>query len=103
MALEDGGSMAVSLKDGGGMAALGGGVGKLLRIAAVALGNGGGRRTCDYGISISIVKAKGLLLQCQCQRRQGQQERTRLMQGTYVGSNCKEIDVLWQWWWWQRW
>jgi hypothetical protein len=59
MALEDGGSAAVAFEDGGG-AALGGGIGQRVKIPAVALGSGGGRRTFNYGIGISVVKAKGL-------------------------------------------
>jgi hypothetical protein len=50
---------AVVLEDGGGAAVLGGGFGQRLKIAAVALGSGCGRRTCDDSIVISIVKAKG--------------------------------------------
>jgi hypothetical protein len=39
---------------------LGGGIGWRLRIAAGVLGSGdGGRRTCNNGISVSTVKAKG--------------------------------------------
>jgi hypothetical protein len=91
MALEDGG--------GGGMA-LGAGIGWQLMIAVAALGGGSGRRTCDYGVGVSIVEAKGLLLRHWHQCWQGWQERTCPMQGTYVGSNGKEIDVLrWRWRW----
>ena len=39
MVLEDGGGAAVALKDGGGVAALGGGIGRQFKIAA-ALGGG---------------------------------------------------------------
>ncbi len=45
------------LEDGGGMAALGGGTGQRLKIAATALGSSGGRRTCKDGIGIRIIKA----------------------------------------------
>jgi hypothetical protein len=61
--------MEMLLEDGGGAAALalGGGIGHRLKIAAVALDSGGGRRTCNNGIGIDvgvdIVKAEGLLLQ----------------------------------------
>ncbi len=58
----------------------------------------GGRRTCNDGIGISIVKAKGFLLGHWHQCWQGQQDRTCTMQGTYVDSNGKEIGVLWHWW-----
>ncbi len=57
--LEDGGGTAVALEDGGGAVVLGGGFGRWLKIAAAALGSGYGRRTCDNGIGITIVKAKG--------------------------------------------
>ena len=66
--MEDGGSAAVALEDCGGTAAFGGGVGQQFRIAAAALGSGGGRRTCNNGISLNVVKAEGLLLQCWCLR-----------------------------------
>jgi hypothetical protein len=49
----------VALEDGGSAAALGGGFGWRLKIAAAALGGGCGRRTCSDGIGISVVKAKG--------------------------------------------
>jgi hypothetical protein len=54
--------MDLALEDGGGMVvALGGGVGRrcwgTVEDAAAALGGTGGRRTCDKGIGISIVKA----------------------------------------------
>jgi hypothetical protein len=49
MALEDGGSAAVALEDGGNLVALGGGVRRQFKIAVVALGSGGGRRTCIDG------------------------------------------------------
>ncbi len=61
LALEDGSSAAVPLEDGGSVAALQGGIGWWLKIAA-ALGGNGSRRTCDNGIGISVIKAKGLLL-----------------------------------------
>jgi hypothetical protein len=57
--LEDGGSAVVTLEDSGGTVALGGGFGQQLKIAAVALGSGCGRRRCNDGIAISIIKAKG--------------------------------------------
>ncbi len=54
------------LEDGGGVAVLGGGVGHRLKIAMVALGGGGGRRTCDDGLGVNVgvdvVKAMGKLL-----------------------------------------
>jgi hypothetical protein len=62
MVLEDGGSAMMALEDGGGVAALRGGIGWWLKIAAAALGGGGIRRTCNDGVGIGIVKAKGLLL-----------------------------------------
>ncbi len=61
MALEDGGGATVALEDGGG-AALGGGIGRRLKIAAAVLGSGGGRRTCNKGIGVSVVEAKVILL-----------------------------------------
>jgi hypothetical protein len=64
MALENSGCTAVVFKNGGGTAALGGGVGRWFKIAADALGGGGRRRTWDDGIGISIVETKGLLLGC---------------------------------------
>ncbi len=60
MASEDGSGTAVALEDGNSVAAFGGGVGRRLKIAAV-LGSGGGGRTCDNGIGVSIVEVKGLL------------------------------------------
>jgi hypothetical protein len=57
--LEDGGGMAVALEDGRGAAALGGGFGWWLKIAAAALGGGCDRRICSDGINISTVEAKG--------------------------------------------
>jgi hypothetical protein len=50
-----------------------------LKIATAALGSGGGRRTFNDGIGVSIVEAKGLLLQHWRQHWQGWQERTRVM------------------------
>ncbi len=48
----------MALENGGDAAALGGGVGKRLKKSATALGSGGGgRRTCDDGIGVSIVEA----------------------------------------------
>ncbi len=61
MALEDGGGAAVVLEDGSSAAALGGGIGWWLKIAAEALGGSGGRGTCNNGVGVSVVKAKGLL------------------------------------------
>jgi hypothetical protein len=60
-ALEDGSGTAVALKDGGGAAARGGGVGWRLKIAVAVLGSSGGKRTCNDGVGISLVKAEGLL------------------------------------------
>ncbi len=57
--LEDGGSMVMALEDGGGAAALGGGFWWRLKIVAAALGGGCSRRTCNNGIGIRAVKAKG--------------------------------------------
>jgi hypothetical protein len=57
--LEDGGGVGVVLEDGGGTAALGGGIGLRLKIAAEALGGGCGRRTYKDGIGISVIKAEG--------------------------------------------
>ncbi len=88
MAIEDG-SAEVALEDGSGAAVLGGGIWQRLKIAAMALGGGGDRRTCNNGVSISVVKAEGLHLQCWHQRWQGRQERTCPIQGTYIGSNGK--------------
>ncbi len=94
MALDDGGCAAMALEDGSGTAALGGGIGWQLKIALAALGGrGGGRRTCNNGIGISIVEVKGLLLQ-RNQHWQGRQESKCLMQGNDIGSNVKEIGVL---------
>jgi hypothetical protein len=60
-ALEDGGGAAMALEDGSGEAVLGGGIGCWLKIAVAALVSGGGRRTCNDGVGVSVVKAKGLL------------------------------------------
>jgi hypothetical protein len=53
-------------EDGGSAAALGGGIWYRLKIAAMALGGRGSRKTCNDGVSIDVgidvVKAKGLLL-----------------------------------------
>ncbi len=57
--LEDGGGAVVAFEDGSGVVALGGGVGRWLKIAEAALGGGCGRRTCDDGIGISFIKAEG--------------------------------------------
>jgi hypothetical protein len=54
--------MKVALEDGGGVVVLGSGIGQRLKIAAAVFSGGSGRRTCDDGIGISIVEAKGLLL-----------------------------------------
>jgi hypothetical protein len=98
MVLKDGNGAAVALEDGSSVAALGAGVGRWLKIAAMALGGGDGRKTCNDGICIRVrvVKAKDLLLQHWHQRWQGRQERMRPMQGTYVGSNSKGICLLWR-------
>jgi hypothetical protein len=56
------GSVTVALEDGSSVAALGGGVGQWFKIAAAMLGGSGGRRTCDEGVGISVVEAKGFLL-----------------------------------------
>jgi hypothetical protein len=79
MALEDGGGTAVVLEDGGAAAGLGGGVGRHFKIAAAALGSGGRRRTCDNCVGVSVVEAKGILLQCWHQRWQRRQERMHPM------------------------
>jgi hypothetical protein len=94
--------MVVALEAGGGAAVLGGGFGQRLKIAAAALGSGGGRRTCNDGINVSIVKAKGILLKQWRQCWQGRQETRCLIQGMYIGSNGKEIGVSRWWWWWWR-
>ncbi len=60
MEIEDGGNAVVALKDCSGTAALGGGIGRLFKIAVAALGRGGSRRTCNDGVGISTVKAEGL-------------------------------------------
>jgi hypothetical protein len=52
-------AVAVALEDGGGTVALGGGFGRRLKIAAAGLGGGCSRGTCNNGISISIIEAKG--------------------------------------------
>jgi hypothetical protein len=62
-ALEVGGGAAVALEDGSGTVALGGGVRGRLKIAAAALGGGSGRRICNDGVGVSVVKAEGLLYQ----------------------------------------
>ena len=49
----------VASDDGGSTVALGGGFGPRLKVAAVALGGGCGRRTCNNDIGISIVEAEG--------------------------------------------
>jgi hypothetical protein len=62
--LEDGANATVTLEDGSNAVALGAGVGQRFKIAAGALGGSGcGRRICDDGVGISIVKAEGFLLQ----------------------------------------
>jgi hypothetical protein len=63
MVLEHSGGTVVVLDDGGGVVALGGGVWRWLKIAVAAMGSGSSRRTCNNGISVRVVKAKGLLLQ----------------------------------------
>jgi hypothetical protein len=57
--LKEAAAATVALEDDGGAAASGGGFGRRLKIAAAALGGGCGRRTCNDGIGISIIKAKG--------------------------------------------
>ena len=47
------------LEDGGSTAALGGGFRGWLEIAVAALGSSCGRRTCNDGIGISVVKVEG--------------------------------------------
>ncbi len=59
--MEDGSGAAVVLEDGSSAAALGGGIGWRLKIAAAALGGSSGRGTCNDGVGVSVVKAKGLL------------------------------------------
>jgi hypothetical protein len=61
--MEGGSGTEVALEDGSGPATLGGDVEQRLKIAAVALGGVGRRRTCNNGSGASIVKAQGLLLQ----------------------------------------
>jgi hypothetical protein len=96
--LKDGGGTTGALEDGGDAAALGGGVGRWFKIVVVALGGSGRRRTCNDGVGVSVVKAKGFLLRHWHQHWQGWQEKTHTMQGTYVDSNGKEIGVLqWRW------
>ncbi len=68
--MEDSSNAVVALKDGGGTAALGSGIGWWFKIAAAALGSGS-RRTCNDDVGVSIVEAKGLLLGRQHQRWQG--------------------------------
>ncbi len=63
MALKDSSGATVALEDGRNVAAFGGGTGRRFKIAAAALGGGSGRRICDNGVGISIVEAKGFLLQ----------------------------------------
>jgi hypothetical protein len=59
MALEDGSRATVALEDGGNAAALGAGIGRRFKIAAAALGRGGGgRRMCDDGVGISVINAR---------------------------------------------
>ncbi len=99
MTLEDGGSTTVALEDGSNAVALVGGVGWQFKIAVAALGGNSGRRTCNDGIGISVIKAKGILLQCWHQHQQGQRDKMRTMQGTYTDSNGKEIGVSQQQWW----
>jgi hypothetical protein len=62
MGMEDGSGVALALEDYGSALALGGGIGRWFKIAVAALGGVGGRRTCNDGIGVSIVEAKGLLL-----------------------------------------
>ncbi len=61
--MEDGGGATVSLENGDSLVSLGGDIGRQLKIAAAALGGSGsgGRRTCNNGIDVSVVEAKGLL------------------------------------------
>jgi hypothetical protein len=63
MALENGGGTTVALENGNHTAALGKGIGRQFKIAGAALGGGGGRRTCNNCVTISVIKAKGFLLQ----------------------------------------
>jgi hypothetical protein len=79
VALEDGGGAAMVLEDGGGEVALGGGVGQWFKIVAVALDGGGGRRTCNDWVGVSVAEAEGYLLRHWHQQWGGRQERTRLM------------------------
>ncbi len=60
--MEEKGSGVVALEDCGSAAVLGGGVGWKFKVAAAALGGSGSRRTCNNGVGVSIVEAKGLLL-----------------------------------------
>jgi hypothetical protein len=87
MELEDGGSAAVALKNDGCALALGGCVGRRLKIAAAAWAAVAAEEhaTCNDCIGISVVKSEGLLLERWRQRQQGWQERMLPMQGTSVG------------------
>jgi hypothetical protein len=72
------------LEDGGGaVVTLGGDVVRwrwaAVQDAVVALGGGGGRRTCNDGVGIGVVETYGLLVPRWCQRWLGWQERTRPM------------------------
>jgi hypothetical protein len=75
MALEDGRGAVMALKNGGSLVALGGGVGRRMKIIVAALGSSGGRRTCHNGIGVIIIEAEGLQLGRWHQRQQGWQER----------------------------
>jgi hypothetical protein len=66
MVLEDGGRAMVALEDGDNAVALGGGIGQRLKIVMVVLDGSGSRRASG----VSIIEAKGLLLQCPRQRWQ---------------------------------
>ncbi len=64
----------------------------------MALSGGGGRRIWDDDIGVSVIEAEGFLLGHWRQRQQGQRDRMRTMQGTYVDSNSKKIGVSQQQW-----
>ncbi len=91
MALKDGSGVAVALEDGGGTAALGGGIGWRLKIAAAALGGGGVIRTCNDGVSVSIVKTEGLLASALARMVRENMFDAR---DVHAGSNGKEIGLL---------
>jgi hypothetical protein len=60
MDMEDCGGAAVVLVECSNAAALGSDVGRWFKIAVAGLGGSGGRRACNDGVGISVVKADGL-------------------------------------------